>query len=104
MTPQTRAVLRALLHEPTRHRYGLELCQETGLPSGTLYPIVARLEGLGWLEGDWEAPETHVAEGRPRRRYYRLTDQGAQQARRALSRGRSRTGRTVMPRPGGARP
>lgn len=86
MTLQTQLVLRAMLAEPTAQRYGLQLCAETGLPSGTIYPIVARLEQLGWMESSWEDPREHVAEGRPRRRYYRLTDAGAQQARDALAR------------------
>jgi DNA-binding PadR family transcriptional regulator len=86
MTLQTQLVLRALLQEPTAERYGLALCEETGLPSGTVYPIVARLEHAGWAQSRWEEPETHVAEGRPRRRYYRLTQDGAEQARTALAR------------------
>jgi PadR family transcriptional regulator PadR len=86
MTLQTQLVLRALLAEPDAQRYGLQLCEETGLPSGTIYPIVARLEQLGWVESSWEDPHEHVAAGRPRRRYYRLTKEGAQQARDALAR------------------
>ncbi len=86
MTLQTQLVLRAMLAEPAAERYGLQLCAETGLPSGTIYPIVARLEQLGWVESNWEDPRDHVAEGRPRRRYYRLTDEGADQAVDALAR------------------
>jgi PadR family transcriptional regulator len=86
MTLQTQLVLRALLADPAAERYGLQLCEETGLPSGTIYPIVARLEQLGWVESNWEDPATHVSQGRPRRRYYRLTDDGAEHARVALAR------------------
>jgi DNA-binding PadR family transcriptional regulator len=86
MTLQTQLVLRALLQEPAKEQYGLELCGETGLPSGTVYPIVARLEQVGWLESRWEDPNEHITEGRPRRRYYRLTDDGAEQARTTLAR------------------
>jgi PadR family transcriptional regulator PadR len=86
MTLQTQLVLRAMLADPAARRYGLQLCAETGLPSGTIYPIVARLEQLGWLESSWEDPGEHIAEGRPRRRYYRLTDDGAVQAHGALAR------------------
>ena len=86
MTLQTQLVLRALLAEPGAERYGLQLCAETGLPAGTIYPIVARLEQLGWVHSSWEDPDEHVAAGRPRRRYYRLTEEGAQQARDALAR------------------
>ncbi|SEG31229.1 Transcriptional regulator PadR-like family protein [Nonomuraea solani] len=86
MTMPTREVLRALLGAPERERYGLELCGLAGMPSGTVYPILARLEQAGWVESRWEDPETHVAEGRPRRRYYRITTDGAQQAREAIAR------------------
>ncbi|MDP4509192.1 PadR family transcriptional regulator [Nonomuraea turcica] len=86
MTMPTQAVLRALLNDPARERYGLELCEQAEMPSGTLYPILARLEQIGWVESRWEDPETHVAEGRPRRRYYRITAHGAEQARDAIAR------------------
>jgi DNA-binding PadR family transcriptional regulator len=86
MTLQTQLVLRALLAEPASPCYGLQLCEETGLPSGTIYPIVARLEQLAWVVSSWEDPAEHVVQGRPRRRYYRLTDDGAEQARDALAR------------------
>jgi PadR family transcriptional regulator, regulatory protein PadR len=86
MTLQVQLVLRILLDEPEAERYGLELCTATGLPAGTIYPIIARLERAGWLEGEWEDPSRHVTEGRPRRRYYRLTRDGAEQARTALAR------------------
>jgi PadR family transcriptional regulator PadR len=86
MTLQTQLVLRAMLAEPAATRYGLELCDLTGLPSGTVYPIVARLEQCGWLASSWEDPARHVAAGRPRRRYYRLTAEGAAAAPGALAR------------------
>ncbi|MFB9622837.1 PadR family transcriptional regulator [Nonomuraea helvata] len=86
MTMPTQAVLRALLHDPGRDRYGLEVCELAELPSGTVYPILARLEQVGWVESRWEDPETHVTEGRPRRRYYRITADGAEQARDAVAR------------------
>src|SRR5215468_12620632 len=93
MTLQVQLVLDALLADPRRERYGLQLCEVTGLPSGTIYPILARLEQLGWVESTWEEPSRHVAEGRPRRRYYRLTGAGAGQARQALARVRRPGGR-----------
>ena len=86
MTLQVQLVLGAMLADPGAERYGLQLCEETGLRSGTIYPIVARLEQLGWVESSWEDPAQHVAEGRPRRRYYRLTGEGEFQAREALAR------------------
>jgi DNA-binding PadR family transcriptional regulator len=65
--------------------YGLQICAEAGLPSGTIHPILARLESLGWVESHWEDIDTHT-EGRPRRRYYSLTTDGAELARGALAR------------------
>jgi PadR family transcriptional regulator, regulatory protein PadR len=84
MTLPTQLVLGELIADPTRRIHGFELCAATGQPSGTVYPILARLEGLGWLESEWEEPEVHVPAGRPRRRYYRLTEDGAAGARIAL--------------------
>jgi PadR family transcriptional regulator, regulatory protein PadR len=82
MTLQVQLVLAEMLSEPAEHRYGLDLSGTTGLPSGTIYPILARLERIGWVESDWEDPD--IAEGRPRRRYYRLTREGAECADEAL--------------------
>lgn len=75
-----------MLAEPTQEMYGLQICSEAGLPSGTIHPILARLEGLGWLESHWEDHVSAHQEGRPRRRYYRLTTDGAERARIALAR------------------
>ena len=49
MTLPTQLVLRVMLDEPTREMYGLQICEAAGLPSGTIHPILARLERLGWL-------------------------------------------------------
>jgi PadR family transcriptional regulator PadR len=84
MTLPTQLVLRALLVEPGREMYGLQICAAAGLPSGTIHPILARFEGLGWLESRWEDIEPEE-QGRPRRRYYRLTEDGAERARIALA-------------------
>ncbi len=86
MTFQTRQVLRALLDDPAEQRSGLELCESAGLPSGTVYPILARLEHVGWVDSRWEDPAVHDTAGRPRRRTYRITQDGAVQARTALAR------------------
>lgn len=105
MTLQVQLVLRALLSDPQRELYGLEIVDATGLPPGTIYPIMARLEHAGWLVSHWEIIDQHAA-GRPRRRYYRLTDDGVLQARTALAAAqlRRRTGApTGNPLLGGAR-
>src|SRR6185503_2933571 len=101
MTLQTQLVLRVFLSEPSQPRYGLELCDLVGLPSGTLYPILARLEAVGWLESRWE-DAAEITDGRARRRFYELTKDGAEAARSALNRsyraGRTpRTGWTPVP-------
>jgi PadR family transcriptional regulator, regulatory protein PadR len=85
MTLPTLLVLRAMLAEPAREMYGLEICKAADLLSGTIHPILARLERFGWLESRWEDIEP-ADEGRPRRRYYRLSPEGAERARAALDR------------------
>jgi len=98
MTLPTQLVLRALLDEPTHEMYGLQIGTAAGLPSGTVHPILARLEGLNWLESRWETLDPS-AEGRPRRRYYRLTPDGAQKALTALARVPTRPALSLL-RPG----
>jgi PadR family transcriptional regulator, regulatory protein PadR len=71
MTLPTQLVLRVLMADPSTELYGLQICAEAGLPSGTIHPILARLERIGWLSSRWETVDTRE-EGRPRRRYYRI--------------------------------
>lgn len=85
MTIPTQLVLRGLLEDPAREMYGVEIGAVAGLPSGTVHPILARLEGLRWLESRWEDVDTRAV-GRPARRYYRLTSAGVEDARDALAR------------------
>lgn len=61
-----------MLNRPTERRYGLDLADSTGLATGSLYPILSRLVRAGWLADEWEDIDPTV-EGRPRRRFYRLT-------------------------------
>jgi DNA-binding PadR family transcriptional regulator len=77
-------VIRAMLDEPAREMYGLEICKAVGLPSGTLHPILARLERCGWLESRWEDLEPTEG-GKPRRRFYKPSSDGAERARAALT-------------------
>ena len=90
LTLATVAVLEALLEDPTTATYGLALGDKAGLPSGTIHPILARLEGAGWVTSHWEDIDPREA-GRPRRRLYQLTATGASAARDVL-RGRARVG------------
>lgn len=99
MTLATQMVIRALLDKPTQKRYGLELCAQAGLQSGTVYPILTRLEEAGWVQSAWEDPAVHQAEGRPRRRYYTLSEEGAARARLALAEISSRQAGAIWARP-----
>jgi DNA-binding PadR family transcriptional regulator len=96
MTLPTQLVLRSLLEEPGAERYGMEIGDTAGLPSGTIHPILARLERLGWVESRWEDVDPSEA-GRPARRYYRLTTDGVERARDGLA-------RAYRPRNGVVRP
>ena len=77
---QTAALLSALLEAPSDWHYGYDLSRKTALKSGTLYPILMRLNERNWLETKWEfAPDN----GRPRH-LYRLTGEGRKRARNLL--------------------
>ncbi len=58
------------------HRYGFDIRDATGLPDGTVYPLLRRLERRGVLAGKWEEEAEAKAERRPQRRYYELTPVG----------------------------
>lgn len=75
MTPQTLKVLAAI--QSAQRASGAQIGKESGLPSGTLYPILLRLEAAGWLRSEWELGDPATL-GRPRRRFYQLTGVGAQ--------------------------
>jgi PadR family transcriptional regulator PadR len=70
ISPQTLLLLETLLAKPAHWHHGYSLSQQTDLASGTLYPILMRLEKLHWLETKWEDPSVV---GRPPRHLYRLT-------------------------------
>ena len=57
-------------------QYGFDIIDQTQLPSGTVYPALGRLERDGYLKSAWENDRDAHAEGRPARRYYRLTAPG----------------------------
>jgi len=67
-----------MLRKPRSWQYGYELCKETGLSSGTLYPLLMRLSDQGLLESHWQEPERP---GKPPRHAYRLTSKGLAFAR-----------------------
>jgi PadR family transcriptional regulator len=99
MTEPTQRVLREFLDDPTVEKYGLEICKAVGYPAGTVHPLLYKFEDLGWLESRFEEIDPSDA-GRPKRRYYRLTPDGAEFARDALARVRKPHQQTVRLRPG----
>jgi DNA-binding PadR family transcriptional regulator len=56
--------------------YGFDVIDRTGLPSGTVYPALSRLERDGYVRSAWEDREAAHKDGRPARRYYRITAPG----------------------------
>ena len=104
MTTQTLGVLSTMLSDPSLEWYGLELCRMARIQPGTIYPILDRLLKAQWLTRHWEDVDPH-AEGRPRRRLYKLTPHGALAAREALDRhlGALQPGRGLAWKPAGAR-
>ena len=99
---QTTTVLLALAEEPTAWRHGYDLCQQTELKAGTMYPILMRLADRGLLETTWE---TEIPVGRPPRHLYRLTEAGLELAaelnEKRLPAAKARRAR-LRPRLGGA--
>ena len=82
----TGAVLKIVsrfLANPREALSGSDLFRELRIGAGTLYPVLARLETAQWLKSEWEDIDPAV-EGRPRRRFYRLTAMGQARAREAL--------------------
>jgi DNA-binding PadR family transcriptional regulator len=79
---QTIALFRALLQDPLAWHYGYGLLGETGLKSGTLYPLLMRLCDQGLLESQWRESELP---GRPPRHVYRLSSKGRAFARQQIA-------------------
>ncbi|MDC2960452.1 PadR family transcriptional regulator [Streptomyces gilvifuscus] len=103
MTASLERVLRAFLKDPAAPRYGYDLMKATGLQSGTLYPLLARLKDDGLVDSRWEPPgETSQ---RPRV-YYQLTPEGVSRARLELAElslnRRNTPARATHPAPGSA--
>lgn len=85
MTPQTARIVAGFLVAPDHPRYGQQAVVATGLPRGTVYPILRRLEQCGWLAAEDEDSAAARRLRRPPRVYYRLTDTGRQLGRAALA-------------------
>ena len=83
---QTLAVLADLCATPSQWRHGYGIARDTGLKSGTLYPVLVRLADRGLVEACWEDEQPA---GRPRRHLYRITPEGFAAATTALAQARS---------------
>jgi DNA-binding PadR family transcriptional regulator len=86
LTYPTALVLQALLHG---HHHGFDIMDATGLPSGTVYPILRRLDAEGLVKSKWEKQGLARREQRPPRRYYELTATGRETAQDAAGRYRA---------------
>lgn len=83
------------------HGYGFDVMRITDLPSGTVYPILRRLEGSGLVTSSWEKAADAHGDDRPARRYYRVTPDGLAALEAALERIAAQ-GRLLGARPRGA--
>jgi len=101
MTTATQKVLEALANAALKDEmFGLRICQQAGLGSGTVYPVLDRLERAGWVVGEWEAEQPA---GRPKRRRYTMTKVGEAAYTRLLDKQEAQA-RRWLPMPGnGAR-
>ena len=77
-------VLGGFLDEPSEAVAGSDIRKLTGLSTGTLYPLLIRLERIGWLESYWENANPSEI-GRPRKRFYLITPEGAVRAKEAIA-------------------
>ena len=84
LSHQTLQVLRLFLEQPREKLAGSDISKKTGMLSGTLYPILMRLENAKWLDSRWEDVEPSEA-GRPRKRLYILTPVGYNKTNKVLS-------------------
>ena len=84
MSGPTLKLLKLMVEHPGEGRSGAEISKAAKIGSGTLYPLLQRLEAAKWLESVWEEIDPSEA-GRPRRRFYKLTRQGQLAASRELA-------------------
>jgi PadR family transcriptional regulator, regulatory protein PadR len=77
-------VLKMMIEKPLTPYSGADIARQAGLGSGTLYPLLQRLENAGWLTSEWERVDP-VEAARPRRRLYKLTGHGQMLAVKALA-------------------
>jgi PadR family transcriptional regulator PadR len=80
VTVATIDVLRVLV-DAAEPSWGLQVIKSSGRPAGSVYPILERLESLGWVQSSWETDDSRSG---PRRRYYELTEGGVESAAAAV--------------------
>jgi PadR family transcriptional regulator PadR len=83
LTYSTAVILQAVSNG---YLYGFDIIDITGLPGGTVYPALRRLEDAGYLSSKWEAPHISQSEPRPPRKYYDLTQAGRKALAEAVKR------------------
>jgi DNA-binding PadR family transcriptional regulator len=95
LTPNVVSLLQAFLEDPDAQHFGTELTKRAGISPGSLYPALRRLEAAGFITGEDEDVDPAVA-GRPARRYYTMTADGAREAHLRLA---ELSARVAPPRP-----
>jgi DNA-binding PadR family transcriptional regulator len=101
--PLSLASVRVLAAIARGTRHGFDIMEECGLPSGTVYPILARLEHAGLIRGKWEAAGVAQRDKRPPRRYYEISAAGSKVLARSTAYYRSLGATDGGPLPGPAR-
>ena len=96
LTLSTAAVLHAVANG---YSFGFDIVDITGMPSGTVYPALRRLEEAGYVKSSWEKERVANAEARPRRKYYEITRSGQELLAEALKRYRLLEGSRTPARP-----
>ena len=94
VTSATIDVLRVLEESPDAC-WGLLVIKSSGRPAGSVYPILERLESIGWVTSSWEADDSRPG---PRRRYYELTEGGATAAAETIAAFAARVRPATTPR------
>lgn len=99
--PLSLATVRVLASIANGVRHGFDIMDASDLPSGTVYPILARLEKAGLIRGRWEAAETAQRDKRPARRYYEISASGSKALARSVEHYRTLGGLSLTqpPRP-----
>lgn len=85
LTRTSRAVIAALARNADDELWGRRICDDADLPSGTVYPLLGRLADLGWVDCRWENDDDPRHATGPRRRFWRLTENGRRHAAAVLA-------------------